>query len=134
MARDRTEYIQNYQREWMAQRRLRGIAFLGGKCVHCNSTEKLEIDHVIPASQLGYETPGGSLWSWSWSRIETELARCQLLCEQCHKAKTADERSGAEHGTASAYHNRKCRCDLCREWMRLSKRDYRARKQRDMVK
>jgi 5-methylcytosine-specific restriction endonuclease McrA len=121
------EQKRQYQRQWLADRRQRAIEILGGRCVKCSTTEDLEIDHVVPASKLGYASIGGNLWSWSWTRIVKELARCQLLCKKCHKEKTLSEQRGSEHGTAGAYRNRKCRCDICKEWSKLSKRAYRAR-------
>lgn len=125
---DRKEYLRNYQREWLAQRRRRGIELLGGKCAWCERTDNLEIDHIIPARKLGYTSPGGGLWSWSWSRIVAELQKCWLLCEECHRVKTRDDMPDSLHGTAAMYHNKRCRCDICRAWMRDYKRDYRTRK------
>lgn len=117
-----------YQRQWLADRRNRAVILLGGCCSWCSSVKNLEIDHIIPAINEGYSSPGGKMWSWAWARIEQELAKCQLLCEDCHKKKTFEEQRGQEHGTAAGYCNRKCRCVSCREYMKLYKRDYRARR------
>lgn len=88
------EQKRNYQREWLAQRRRRAIQFLGGACVQCGSQDDLEIDH-----REAHGTIGGKLWSRAWWRIEDELEKCQLLCHDCHVAKSATEKAtGVNHG------------------------------------
>src|ERR1700733_8093811 len=86
----------NYQPEWMARRREKGLALLGGKCVRCGSTRDLEFDHIDPNSKAPQlrSIHMGNFWSWSWKRIEQELAKCQLLCSGCHQLKTT---RGGEH-------------------------------------
>lgn len=77
----------------MADRRLRGIALLGGKCCQCGSRENLQVDHIDPdtKSPVLRALRTGAFWSWSWDRIEAELAKCQVLCHLCHKAKSTHE-------------------------------------------
>jgi len=79
-----------YQRIWMSNRREQGIQHLGGKCVHCGSTRDLEIDHIDP-SVKSYAM--GSLWGHRWETILTELAKCQILCHECHTRKSRIEGS-----------------------------------------
>jgi 5-methylcytosine-specific restriction endonuclease McrA len=45
----------------------------GGVCRQCGSTEKLQFDHIIPASKGGANT----------------VANIQLLCGRCNRAKAA---------------------------------------------
>jgi 5-methylcytosine-specific restriction endonuclease McrA len=82
-----------YQRQWMTDRRLRGIAILGGRCCQCGSYEKLQVDHIDPNTKnpalRALHT--GAFWSWSWHRIERELAKCQVLCHSCHRLKSIRE-------------------------------------------
>ena len=59
-----------YQREWYAARRVKGVAHLGGKCAQCGTTDDLEIDHIDPATKVSHR-----IFSWSWARIESELAK-----------------------------------------------------------
>ena len=40
---------------WKAAKRERYIQYLGGKCIDCGSTEKLEFDHVDPSAR--FSTP-----------------------------------------------------------------------------
>ena len=96
----RKTYLRNYQNAWMKRRRLRAIALLGGRCAECGSTDDLQVDHVDPESKdpLLRALKTASFWSWAWHRIEKELAKCQVLCRPCHKAKTASEGiRGAQH-------------------------------------
>ncbi len=78
--RDR-QAMRNYQREWRAARRARYAS--GQSCARCGSTERLEIDHIDPLLKVS-----NAIWSWSIPRLEEELAKCQWLCNSCHKAKT----------------------------------------------
>lgn len=100
---------QKYQREWCAKNR---AAFLDGKsCVVCGTTSQLEVDHIEPALKISH-----NVWSWAPARRAAELAKCQVLCNTHHKAKTRADRPVPEHGTISRYGGiHKCRCDACRK-------------------
>lgn len=70
-----------YQREWCARRRAKWFA--DKVCVDCESVDRLELDHVDPALKVT-----NSVWSWSWARIEAEVAKCVVRCHGCHVLKT----------------------------------------------
>ncbi len=74
-------YQQEYQRHWIARRR--GAFFADKVCVQCGSSERLELDHVDPATKVT-----SVIWSWSQQRRDVELAKCQVLCHACHVSKT----------------------------------------------
>ncbi|MCA1841504.1 MAG: helix-turn-helix domain-containing protein [Actinobacteria bacterium] len=78
------EARRRYQREWMRQRREE--YFSDKVCIKCDSTENLELDHIDPALKIDHK-----IWSWAKPRREKELAKCQPLCSDCHKAKTFEE-------------------------------------------
>lgn len=81
---DRKEYLRNYQREWIKKRR---EAFFEGKCcAKCGSKDRLELDHIEPSNKEHH-----AIWSWSKKRQKAELEKCQVLCYECHKWKTAWE-------------------------------------------
>lgn len=61
---------------------------LGGRCAACDSTADLEVDHVDPSTKTAALT---ELWSRP-ALFWAELEKCQLLCHECHAAKTAVER------------------------------------------
>lgn len=114
-----------YQRAWMAERR---AEFFKGKCCKvCGKTDKLELDHVDPKQKVSH-----NIWSWSDSRRNAELAKCQVLCFDCHKKKTIREmpltnnRHPYTHGTKTMYEDHKCRCDDCRAWRRAKDQKRRA--------
>lgn len=100
--------MRRYQGAWLKKRRATILLRLGGRCVQCGAAENLELDHIDPAQKTSHR-----IWSWSWPRIEAEVAKCQLLCRPCHVEKTnTEKRRQLTHGTATGY-RRGCRCLLC---------------------
>ncbi len=88
------------------------IAWLtsNGLCVKCGSNERLEVDHIDPSTKVSHK-----VWSWSQEKRNIELAKCQVLCYNCHMAKSIAEKSRPiTHGILQGY-NRGCRCVLCKE-------------------
>lgn len=80
------EYMRVYMTERYHRRRTAAIEQLGGVCVGCGSDEGLIFDHVDPATKafdVGKIFSGGSE-----AKVQAELAKCQLLCGSCEKAKT----------------------------------------------
>lgn len=114
-------YMAAYMRRRYHQQRLAAISSLGGRCVRCGTTEKLEIDHIDRTSKT---IDLGKKWSVNSDTFNSELAKCQLLCNSCHKAKSAQECSVPHGGGASGKKN--CPCEPCRsrkrEYMRNWKR------------
>lgn len=108
-----------HQRKWRQGRR---DAWLKehGPCAECGATEKLEVDHIDPRQKVSH-----NLWSWSEARRNAELAKCQVLCEDCHMAKTISQMKRADHGGPAMYQRYNCRCELCRKWKSDSDRKYR---------
>jgi 5-methylcytosine-specific restriction endonuclease McrA len=84
------------KREIKARRREQGIALLGGKCAKCGSTDRLEFDHIDPA------TKSFALSSHAATDAEffEELKKCQLLCYKHHREKSGLERRGEQHPLA----------------------------------
>lgn len=100
---------------------------MGGKCCKCGSTDLMEIDHVDPATKLFCVTSG---LLYSLDRLLAEVAKCQLLCRECHKKKTLDDMgflpARGTHGRESTY--KFCKCDVCRKAHAAYMKDYRKRK------
>ena len=105
----RTKELQwKYQREWKAARR---AAWLKehGPCKECGSWDQLQVDHVDSSKKVDHK-----VWSWSTKRREAELSKCQVLCRDCHKKKTAlFDRKQTMHGKLQMYDKYKCRCPEC---------------------
>lgn len=99
--------IREYQRDWVMSRRLTYIQKLGGKCISCGSTDKLEFHHRNRQEKFSHR-----IWSW---KIELELSKCDLLCSKCHWDHTCKERSYKNniHGTDALYRNG-CKCIDCK--------------------
>lgn len=130
----RREYFRSYylahqesRREYNRQRLVRlRQAWLdsNGPCATCGGAENLEVDHIDPATKTA-----SNLWAWSQVRRADELAKCQVLCRDCHKAKSATERSKPlVHGTYAGYDTKGCKCQFCREANAVVSREYRRKK------
>jgi hypothetical protein len=104
--RSNPEEWRRYQREWVANRRAEW--FKDKSCVRCGSTVNLQIDHVDPSKKVS-----NRIFSWSKMRREEELAKCQVLCGDCHKIKTQEDRGPLMHNSSG--YRRGCRCSLCKE-------------------
>lgn len=81
---DRKEYLRQYQKEWMRKRRQDWLD-LNGPCAHCGSDQNLEVDHINPATKT---MQPAAIWSRRQEIRDAELAKCQVLCEECHKIKS----------------------------------------------
>jgi 5-methylcytosine-specific restriction endonuclease McrA len=103
------EAQREYARKWVAARR--SEYFRDKKCMACGSNFDLELDHIDPSTKISH-----TVWSWTEQRRHEELAKCQVLCNSCHKDKTKqDIASRAEHGTLARYKSQfACKCDPCR--------------------
>ncbi len=62
------------------------IEKLGGKCVKCGATERLEFDHIDPKNK-SFEITRKFLMG-DKEKFQEELDKCQLLCYDCHLEKT----------------------------------------------
>lgn len=80
--------------EWKAAR---GCAWCGEK-----DPVVLDCDHIDPSTKddrlrarLGQRAKvKWGLSALSWADLEAELAKCQVLCANCHRRKTFAERGG----------------------------------------
>jgi hypothetical protein len=81
--RDHQEQVNEAARDTYAQRR--DDWFADKCCVRCGATDHLELDHK-DASSKSFEIN----WKLSWERLEPELAKCQVLCHDCHGTKTGE--------------------------------------------
>lgn len=111
------EKIRKAAMERYYKKKAKMLEFLGGKCVKCDSTSNLEIDHIDWKEKKFTITNRTNL---SWEKLKLELDKCQLLCEKCHDQKSIDDRREQitgfreqPHGTYTRYRFYKCRCDEC---------------------
>lgn len=67
------------------------IQRLGGVCVRCGSANQLEFDHRDWRTKM--DDIGNLVGRSAPGVIDAELAKCQLLCKPCHKAKTKRDKA-----------------------------------------
>lgn len=82
-------------KKWKAAR-LAKINALKVKCLDCSTPERLEFHHRDPATKLFSVGDGSrSAGAASWAVILAEIAKCDVLCESCHKRRHRAERRAA---------------------------------------
>ena len=110
----KTKAKQNaYQLNWMRKRREAWFEH-NGPCIACGSPNNLELDHKDPKTKSDHK-----IWSWSKKRREEELAKCQVLCIECHRLKTRWQRaSKIAQGKTTMYTRYGCRCYYCQAALR----------------
>ena len=105
-----------YHKKLYNKLRRQFIVLLGKKCVRCGETKKLEFDHIDYRDKK-FNVASGFL-RYPLPVILREIAKCQLLCRDCHEKKSVLERGlnyvkeGTMHGTLSSY--KYCRCSKCK--------------------
>lgn len=77
-------YMNVYMKQRYEKRRKIAIALLGGQCNICGSIDDLEFDHIDPSTKVMTVARASSLSELRWNE---EIAKCQLLCKICHRAK-----------------------------------------------
>jgi 5-methylcytosine-specific restriction endonuclease McrA len=96
-SQNRIEEIKEYRREHSEERKvyfkkryyealLESIEKLGGECVKCGATERLQFDHIHPENKSFEITK--KLLMGDREKFQEELDKCQLLCYNCHLEKT----------------------------------------------
>lgn len=61
-------------------------------CEKCGMSDLrvLEFDHIDPTTK-SFSIAGAITSTRSWGKILIEIDKCQILCANCHKIKTAEE-------------------------------------------
>lgn len=101
---DNPEYHPQYRQEYSSTIRQEVFEHFGTRCVKCGSADRLELDHVNNdgmehRKELGL--PGGGHRFYRYlvlNDFRTDRYELQVLCHECHKAKTILERSAAKPG------------------------------------
>lgn len=80
------------QRLVRTQRLVLAMRMLGDRCARCGHRDRnaLQFDHVNPEEK---ELTIAAVLSHRWARVKRELAKCQLLCANCHLVKSRMEAS-----------------------------------------
>lgn len=62
----------------------RAIAYLGGKCVHCQFDNMAALDfHHRDPKKKSYKISGH--YRFRWKELRKELDKCSLVCANCHR-------------------------------------------------
>lgn len=85
-----TEKYRTRNKEKRENRRKQIYESLGNKCVECESTSNLEIDHINPSLKESRISPLAQ--GLSKTLIDDNL---QLLCRSCHTKKSKHQRNAA---------------------------------------
>lgn len=98
-------------RERYHAKRLAWIDSQGGKCKLCGSAERLEVDHI---NREDKSIHASLVWSRRAEVRDAELAKCQVLCYNCHRKKTNKENKVHRPcGDYVKYRHHGCRCSDC---------------------
>lgn len=74
------------------ENKLKAIAYLGGKCLHCGF-DNLDRPEVFDFHHLfGKETDPTKLMRGTWEKLKVEIDKCILLCSNCHRSVTQGAR------------------------------------------
>jgi hypothetical protein len=64
-------------------------------CGYNSHPSALEFDHIDPATKT--YSPSYTI-SLSWGAMLEEIAKCRVLCANCHAVHTYNQREGTEYG------------------------------------
>lgn len=98
---------QRYDRDRLRYRRKLLEGLLGGKCIDCDVTSRLEFHHLDPTEKL-FDI--SSTLTAPWAILVLEAEKCVLVCKPHHIERSPQ----SLHGTRSGYTNLKCREECCR--------------------
>lgn len=69
------------------------LEFMSGKgCLDCgeNDIRVLELDHISPENK-SFSVSQAVKLGYSWDEVLVEIEKCQILCANCHKRRTAQQ-------------------------------------------
>lgn len=93
----------------------------------CGSAGRFEIDHIDKTTRV-YRFP--HFFKTRDEIFYAELAKCQILCRDCHMKKSIAERGRrygkGVYGTVTYHDHHDCRCDKCRKANSMHKAQRRA--------
>lgn len=118
-------YMKDYMLRRYHKRRVDAIILLGGKCKICGSTDELNFHHINPDLKIMAIARMSSLSKQKW---EEELAKCELLCEECHQF---HHRVFNEHGYKKYFQG--CRCNICRAANALYSKEYKLKRKQSKL-
>lgn len=92
------QYKENkYVKRWSLIKR--AVDLLGGKCETCGETHiaVLSFHHTDPSNKNDNVSKMSYYSTNDWDRIEKEVMKCKLLCENCHRRLHFDQERFDKH-------------------------------------
>ena len=83
------------KRRMKRQRQDQLYAYLAGKsCLHCGVSDirVLGFDHINPSTKK-FTIARGVCGAYAWDIILAEIAKCRILCSNCHRIRTAEQQN-----------------------------------------
>lgn len=78
-----------YEKQWARRKRAELTVELGSLCVNCKREDDLEFDCIIPQGDKHHKMDTSA--RMSFYRAQHRNGNIQLLCEKCHRIKSASE-------------------------------------------
>lgn len=78
----------HYQRELRRDRKKKLVELKGGRCVDCGFAGHIvafQFDHLDPSTKV---SEVATLIRISWEKALAEVAKCDLVCANCHAVRT----------------------------------------------
>lgn len=92
---DYNAYMREYHNRRRAEYRnkLRQIKETSDGCLRCDETDWrcLDYHHRDPSQKVANVSEVVGRASWTWERVLTEIAKCDLLCANCHRKEEIEE-------------------------------------------
>lgn len=93
------KYQKNYQATWGRKHRAERFVWLdevkNSPCLDCGQKfppECMDFDHRVPATKL-FDVSLGVVSGRSVESVKEEIAKCDLICANCHRIRTARQQN-----------------------------------------
>jgi hypothetical protein len=78
-------------RRYAKNRKLRDDYLSEHPCIVCGESDIVVLDFDHKDRNTKKAQIGDVLGSWNWEKILTEIQKCQVLCANCHRRRTAKQ-------------------------------------------
>lgn len=98
-ASNNKDKVNEKQRVYKRNNKLKAIEYLGGKCFDCSGVFVVDVYDFHHRDPNEKEINGNMLVRYSWERAKEELDKCDLLCANCHRTRHYKERKCNEESS-----------------------------------